>query len=827
MFKRRFLEFRSDFIGSRGSFDFLAEFGLGILDKATVRTVGTIVRSGQTTEQVGEFIRLSDLDPSEKEPAFLNSAFTNEHGEIRRKYQVPVSEFDKVPWSPLSYWTPPQIRELHENEEKLDPDVADIEGKAVATAAKGMDTGDNDRFIQRLWESDGNSDFIPYAKGGSDAWIMPEVTRTLNWSNGGSELERFSGSNLKNSDKYGLEGLTWTYAKETGRRFGYFPPGGAFDGKGSMLFPNEEDPWTLIAALNSSLYHSLFLSLTPERDWQVGDVGRIPWLSQLASDDNLRKACRRQYSLWLENARSDPKSPYYIGPDLLSDEGEFYYDHPHNESLSDEQVGKPHDIDYSKPLTNIVESLVKDRADRHTAIEEAAKRIDEEIYNTVGISEDAQNQIKQEIEIRSSSTSDDNTPTVEEKEPEMVKDLIHHIVLETVSNDSDGSVPVTSVGDELSLYEQVVEKLSTLFGDFSDERLVEVDRALGNKTSEEIPYPNLRSWVEEDFFDYHVQKFDRVPILWRLTTERLVSDPQGEGFGCLVDYHKLDEGLFDRLQSRYLEPRKNHLRERRSAANRRRGEDSLSASEQAEAADEYARCESGLEQITVFEDRLADLAQNEPRSWSVAQQEHADAAANRVAEFCRRTEDRLEIVDELAEMVDVDMGELFTGNFYEKVENHRGEWIEGLEELEAAFNAYAADSNQPVEAHLYDLFDYYTDDLLGSSHFASNGILYITYYFDNFEQADQARLDDAGISRRQRLISQLASNLNEYIELGESISEDCAEISSEISSDWADRALSEITTSGYQPNHNHGVEINIRPLAEAEIVPKIVDNEVL
>jgi hypothetical protein len=103
----------------------------------------------------------------------------------------------------------------------------------------------------------------------------------------------------------------------------------------------------------------------------------------------------------------------------------------------------------------------------------------------------------------------------------------------------------------------------------------------------------------------------------------------------------------------------------------------------------------------------------------------------------------------------------------------------------------------------------------------------MTYYFDDFEQADQARLDDAGISQRQRLISQLASDLDEYIELGESISEDCEEVSSGASSDWADRALSEITTAGYQPDHKHGVEINITPLSDAEIVPKTVDDEVL
>jgi hypothetical protein len=44
---------------------------------------------------------------------------------------------------------------------------------------------------------------------------------------------------------------------------------------------------------------------------------------------------------------------------------------------------------------------------------------------------------------------------------------------------------------------------------------------------------------------------------------------------------------------------------------------------------------------------------------------------------------------------------------------------------------------------------------------------------------------------------------------------------------WTDRALSEITTEGYQPNHKHGVEINITPLAQSEIVPKTVEDDVL
>jgi hypothetical protein len=311
-----------------------------------------------------------------------------------------------------------------------------------------------------------------------------------------------------------------------------------------------------------------------------------------------------------------------------------------------------------------------------------------------------------------------------------------------------------------------------------------------------------------------------------LTTERLVSDSEGEGFGCLVDYHQLDAGVLDRLRNHYLEPRKALLRERRGAANRRRSDGALSATERSEAAEAYTRCESGLEQIAVFEDRLADLAQSEPRDWPAENRQVARAAAERVAEFRERTASRLETLAELAALPDVDMGDLFSPSFYETVKENREEWLDALDALETAFEAYAAAGDEPVEAHLYDLFEYY-DDLVGSTHYASNGILFTTYYYDQFEDAGQAQIGEGGVSARQRLCAKLASGLDEYEALATEIGDACDEIANDISSDWVDRALSEITTEGYQPNRKHGVEINITPLVEAEIVPEVVDDDVL
>jgi type I restriction-modification system DNA methylase subunit len=839
MFKQSLEDFREDFIGRLGTFDFLTEYGNGVLDNATVRTAGTVVRAGNTTRNrpSARFIRLHDIPKEEKENLFLQTSFNRYSGDIERNFVRDLDDFSLIPGSPLSYWMPREIRSLFDSDVVFDADNGGLEVESAGSVKAGLTTGDNSRFVRKFWENNGEM-FVPYAKGGKDAWLLPRIDRTLYWGQNGSEVKRHSGSYPRNEDYYFKEVLTYTYLKEGGRRFGYLNPGSLFDHAGKIFAPDVET-WSMLGYANSHLITYLMLGQTPDRHWEVSHVSRLPWPSELEGVERITQLPKNAIGHIIQKRQYEFNSPYYSGPLLLQVLGNRdvlpQYEHPHRELREKLDIDEPDRIvDESSSLEEIGEAAARRLETIEENFQSCTDDIDEAVFDCFNITDKQQEIIRQEIALRTNENprkqvqyDPESVTGVSDEFPQQVKDLLQHLTLRVVHESDDGIIPVSAVDGEDDLMAHIQAEFERVWGEYADARLAEVDDVLGNVSAAEEAYPNLRRWIEEDLFDYHVSTFDRTPILWRFTTARLVSDPEGEGFGCLVDYHQLDEGAFDRLQNHYLEPRKSLLRERRSAANRRRTDDSLSASEQAEAAEEYARCESGLEQIAVFEDRLAELAQPEPREWSTKEQEIANSAAQRVAEFRHQTKERLEIIDELAAIDDVDMGELFTGNFYEKIEKRRKEWIDALEDLKTAFDAYAADPAQPVEAHLYDLFDYYTDDLLGSSHFASNGILYMTYYFDNFEQADQARLDDTGISRRQRLISQLASDLDEYIELGESISDDCGEVSSEIPSDWADRALSEITTAGYQPNHKHGVEINITPLADAEIVPKTVDDDVL
>jgi hypothetical protein len=203
----------------------------------------------------------------------------------------------------------------------------------------------------------------------------------------------------------------------------------------------------------------------------------------------------------------------------------------------------------------------------------------------------------------------------------------------------------------------------------------------------------------------------------------------------------------------------------------------------------------------------------------------------------------------------------FSPSFWEKVEEWRDEWLDALDELEHACEEYAKPTDEPVEAHLADLFDYFNWRLKGSDHYSSTGILFMTYYFDS---AGAEMLDEDGepfdnLTEDERMLASLAMGLDdasivdrEYLEervndydddevedvndlpplaefkaLANAIDDRCQAVYKHIPSDWSDRALSEVTTAGYQPNHKHGVAINITPLAEQSVVPEVVEDKVL
>ena len=833
MFNQSFERFREDFIGERGNFDFLAEFGLGILDNATVRTAGTVVRAGKASQnREGTFFRLHDVEPGQKESTFVKAAYgdSKEDEGIQRLYRREMAKFRKIPGAHISYWMPDDLREIYDSEIVFDSNNAGVDKETLGVVKQGTTTGNNARFVKYFWEQSGEP-WVPFAKGGEDAWILPRINQNVLWGENGQEIRRYDGSVPQNTQYFFEEAVTYTVAKETGRRFGYLHPTQAFDAKGSVFIPDRHI-WDLLGYSNSQLITYLMLCQTPERMWQVGMVSKLPWDDGLAMETELDSKAKEMMGLMLSTRKNDLVSPYFESPSLLQPLSKGtplkIHNHPHRELL--ESVDIPKLADEAKKGASLQE--LGEMSQEHfnkvrKKLEEKSSQIDDVLYEYYNISDQQVQDIRTEIELRTATDfnndeGDGLTPDIKS----LVKDLIHYLVLDVVMSEKDGIVPIEYYADRSTILDEVVGKFEQIWGEYAEERLTEADQILGNQTPDEIAYPNLKDWLNEDLFDYHIDTFRNTPVLWKVTTERLLSDSDGAGFSCFVDFHQLDASLFDQISNRYLEGNKSALRERRSSANQRRTDNSLSTSERSEASEKFEHYTNALEQVTQFEEVIQDLSQSQPREWPEENQKLAQNIKFRVEKFRKETEEKLAKLDELSKMEEVEMSELFTPTFYPTVEENRTEWIRALNALESACQAYSKPRSEPVEAHHYDLFTYF-DDLIGSTHFASNGILFITYYLEQGEDHLENGEPREGLREDLQILAELAVDLEQYIDLAKSINRDCQKLGRDVPTNWRDRAVCDVMTEGYKPVHKYGVTVNIQPLVNAEIVPEIVEDKVL
>jgi hypothetical protein len=107
--------------------------------------------------------------------------------------------------------------------------------------------------------------------------------------------------------------------------------------------------------------------------------------------------------------------------------------------------------------------------------------------------------------------------------------------------DDDGVVCLPSVLGERVASDRLQELLSRAFGGtWSPARTDEMLAASGSKNR------GLESWLREDFFKAHCQMFKNRPFVWQIW------DGRKDGFSALVNYHRLDRPMLERLTYTYL-----------------------------------------------------------------------------------------------------------------------------------------------------------------------------------------------------------------------------------------------------------------------------------
>ncbi|MTV48970.1 BREX-1 system adenine-specific DNA-methyltransferase PglX [Heliobacillus mobilis] len=273
MYLRSFEKFRASILSQKtiGSLLHMANMVMGI----AFGTSATVFRNRSIPLFKGRYLYIEPEGMEKEHP----KVFPPPHS---RNKAIAQHVFEKLPNRSIAYWLTEKSYALFQDAPPLD---------AFGKCCKGIDTGDNARFL-RLWYEvkkgdirftaknveearEGGYKWVPYNKGGSFRKWYGNNEFVLNWQDEGQELRSFAQSNLRNKEYYYVPGITWstvTSGSFSARSFGY---GYLFDNGGSCFFCEEDKRNYFLGLLNSKLIF-LIDCLNPTINYQPGDIARLP-----------------------------------------------------------------------------------------------------------------------------------------------------------------------------------------------------------------------------------------------------------------------------------------------------------------------------------------------------------------------------------------------------------------------------------------------------------------------------------------------------------------------------------------------------------------------
>lgn len=183
-------------------------------------------------------------------------------------FRASAADFKKIPGSPIAYWIKKGIISIFSHSKPL---------SCVAEIGKGLDTGNNNKFLRQWFEVCLTSPkWIPCQKGGPFRKWFGNNDFFINWENDGEEIKAFKGSNIRNSHRYLRKGISWTRISSSSTAFRFFPEGQIFESTGPCLFLNHIPLNSMLALLNSCVTKKILTFIAPTLDFQSGHISKLP-----------------------------------------------------------------------------------------------------------------------------------------------------------------------------------------------------------------------------------------------------------------------------------------------------------------------------------------------------------------------------------------------------------------------------------------------------------------------------------------------------------------------------------------------------------------------
>lgn len=544
----------------------LGERAFDSISGAVVSTTAFVLELGRDSSERSTFVRVVDgQNEVAKRTDFLAAA---DDVDCDWHFTASIEDFSKVPGSPIAYWLSGAMREVFSH------------GKTLASFAnphKGLDTGNNARFIRYWWEVSQSSTcarassrevatsttatWFPHNKGGEFRKWWGNQSHVLNWRNDGEALyaERPK-STIRSPQDYFRPCISWSRISSGDPAFRYYPSGFTSDDVGPFmaLVPEaEEVPW--ISLLNSSSVQKILTAVAPTLHYEVGQVKSIPVLENskhLANTRQLIEVSRTDWDdfetswgfgapSWIRTASNGPIREQLMKwstqwAEIVSAQRRRETE---NNRIVAETYGLQDEVTIEVPLHRV--SLNRNVEFRYGPGKSANG------YKTRECADFAAELVSYAIGCMFGRYSLDGAGLVLADQGSTVADYLAQVPQPAFTPDADNVIPVVDdgwFGDDI--VERFRQFLRTAFGAVHfEENLRFVEESLGVKSIRDYfiakSAPSGRSIARSKFYDDHVQRYKRRPIYW------MFSSPKGS-FNALIYLHRYTPATVSTVLNEYL-----------------------------------------------------------------------------------------------------------------------------------------------------------------------------------------------------------------------------------------------------------------------------------
>lgn len=237
----------------------------------------------------GDFIKLSDFKGHQNQAPKMLEAINDSKCSYR--YQASVSDFRKIPGSPIAYWVSDGVREVFKKGKPLGE---------IAEPRQGMASSDDNKFVRLWFEIQQNKlgigipsrevakqfgyKWFPYNKGGKFRKWYGNNEHVINWENDGFEVRKYAADlyksatrTIKNIPFYFRPGITWTAISSSLFSTRTTSQGFIFSNAGMKIFHDSHSCIIQLSGLlNSKVASYLISCLSETLNFDQGVIARVP-----------------------------------------------------------------------------------------------------------------------------------------------------------------------------------------------------------------------------------------------------------------------------------------------------------------------------------------------------------------------------------------------------------------------------------------------------------------------------------------------------------------------------------------------------------------------